>query len=163
VLRPGGVSARGRAGRGVVWLCAALLALAPAASFGEDVRGDAALLAWRPAAGDVAVYVVFVSRDGGPFRSEQYTREPRVRVFGREGETVQVRVRAYGLAAGRVVTGPPSEASEVLRFLVPEERRTVAVSAPPPPPAPALRAEPDLPRYPPLPPGVDPEEPGSPP
>jgi hypothetical protein len=109
---------------------AAAAAFAPAAIFARDVIG-AAELAWTPAAGAVGAYVVFVSRDGGPYRSEQYTRAPRTRVGGRPGETVQVLVRAYALSEGRALASAPSEPSEPIRF-VPAEPLAAAVSAAPP-------------------------------
>jgi hypothetical protein len=118
---------------------AAAAALAPAATLARDVIG-AAELAWAPAAGEVGAYVVFVSRGGGPYRSEQYTRAPRARVGGRPGETVQVLVRAYALSDGRALASAPSEPSEPIRF-VPAEPPASAVSAAPPslaPPAPML-------------------------
>jgi hypothetical protein len=74
-------------------------------------------VAWAAPAGEIAAYVVFVSRDGGPYRSEQYTREASARIAGRPGERVQVVVRAYGASAGGTATSPPSEPSEVIRFL----------------------------------------------
>jgi len=125
-----------------VSVCAALVALAPADAFGRDVIGRSEVdLAWSRAAGEVGAYVVFVSRDGGPFRSEQYTAEPRVRVAGRQGETVQVLVRAYAVAAGRTLTSAPSEPSEPIRFLAGDANPS-AVSAAPPSAAPATAALP---------------------
>ena len=118
----------------MVFICAALVALAPEVALGRDVigRGDVQL-AWERAEGEVGAYVVFVSRDGGPFRSEQYTAEPQARVTGRLGESVQVLVRAYAVSAGRTLTSAPSEPSETIRFLA----HTSPVSAPPPSAAPA--------------------------
>jgi hypothetical protein len=167
VRRSGGCAAKVRAAARLAALAAACLAHAPGPAAGEDVLGEDALVAWRPAAGEVSVYVVFVSRDGGPFRSEQYTGVPRARVFGRSGETVQVRVQAYGLVGGRVVASAPSEASEPIRFLVPEAPIPSAVSAAPPePPTPErvdgldppshFEEDEELPPYPPLPEGVEP-------
>jgi len=87
VLRPGGCGAVARAAGTIVSVCAALVALAPADAFGRDVIGRSEVdLAWSRAAGEVGAYVVFVSRDGGPFRSEQYTAEPRVRVAAGNGQ-----------------------------------------------------------------------------
>jgi hypothetical protein len=135
VLRPGGYGAVARAAGTIVFVCAALVALAPEVAFGRDVigRGDVQL-AWGRAEGEVGAYVVFVSRDGGPFRSEQYTAEPQARVAGRLGESVQVLVRAYAISAGRTLTSAPSEPSETIRFLA----STSSVSAPPPSVAPAI-------------------------
>jgi len=92
--------------------------LAPAAAAGRDLVGRSEVrVAWTPPAGEVAAYVVFVSRDGGPYQSEQYTREASARIAGRSGESVQVLVRAYGASASGTFTSPPSEPSEVIRFL----------------------------------------------
>jgi hypothetical protein len=92
----------------------------------------AADLEWAPASGAVAAYVVFVSRNGGTYRSEQYTREPRARVPGSPGETIQVRVRAYGVAGGATLTSAASEPSEPIRFLPPEASPIDLASAAPP-------------------------------
>ena len=102
-----------------IWLsCAALAVLAPVAAAGRDVVGrNEVTVAWAPPAGEVAAYAVFVSRDGGPYRSEQYTREASARIAGRLGESVQVLVRAYGATPDGTVTSPPSEPSELIRFL----------------------------------------------
>jgi hypothetical protein len=89
-----------------------------APALGIEIAGrDDVELAWTPASGPVEAYGVFVSRDGGPFRSEQYTRVPRARVRGRAGESLRVRVRAYGVVAGRTLTSEPSEPSEPIRFV----------------------------------------------
>jgi hypothetical protein len=117
-------------------LCAALAVLAAQRASGRDVVGSSVELAWSPASGRVVAYALFVSRDGGPFRSEQYVVEPRARVAGRIGETVQVRVRAYGIARERSVASVPSEASETLRFVA----SGPAVAAAPPTRAPAEAA-----------------------
>jgi hypothetical protein len=125
----------------MVSTCAALLALAPSASLGRDVAGRSDVqLEWSRAAGGASAYVVFVSRDGGPFRSEQYTAEPRARVAGRPGETVQVLVRAYAVAGGRTLASPPSEPSEPIRFLAAEPEGGAVSAAPPSAAAPAPAA-----------------------
>jgi hypothetical protein len=126
VRRPGGCGARAAQ---FIALACACFALAPAATLARDVvgRGEV-VLEWSPAAGAAAAYAVFVSRDGGPFRSEQYTSEPRARVAGRTGETVQVLVRAYAVERGRAFRSAPSEPSEPIRFLA----TGPAVSAAPP-------------------------------
>jgi hypothetical protein len=82
----------------------------------------------------VSAYVVFVSRDGGPYRSEQYTPLPRARVAGRPGETIRVRVRAYGVEDGLTLTSEASAPSEPIRFAA------APGSAAPPVPAPAKAA-----------------------
>jgi len=115
-----------------VSVCAALVAFAPETAFALDVVGRSDVrLEWSPPAGEAAAYVLFVSRDGGPFRSEQYSAEPRARVAGHPGETVQVLVRAYAVAAGRTLASAPSEPSETIRF-VPGAAELTPVSAPPP-------------------------------
>jgi hypothetical protein len=140
VRRLGGCGAR--AAHTIALVCAAGLALAPAGSLARDVVGTGnVLLEWSPAAGAASAYAVFVSRDGGPYRSEQYTTEPRARVAGRTGETVQVLVRAYAVARGRTLGSAPSEPSEPIRFLA-APPPTSAVSAPPPSAAPAVAALP---------------------
>jgi hypothetical protein len=137
---------RSGAADGVRWLAAAFaLGLAAGALVAEPARAtdvvgrDAAELEWAPARGEVAAYVVFVSRNGGAYRSEQYTREPRARVPGSPGETVQVRVRAYGLSGDTTLTSAASEPSEPIRFLAAEPPlaaapagSSVAPAAPPP-------------------------------
>ena len=133
-MRPGagdGVRLR-EAARAFFALCAALALRAEAAPALDLVGRDAAELAWAPAAGDVAAYVVFVSRNGGSYRSEQYTREPRARIPGSPGETVQVRVRAYGVAGGLTLRSAASEPSEAIRFLPPDAPALALASAPPP-------------------------------
>jgi hypothetical protein len=103
-----------------------------APALGIEIAGrDDVELAWTPASGPVEAYAVFVSRDGGPFRSEQYTRVPRARVRGRAGESLRVRVRAYGVVAGRTLTSEPSEPSEPIRFVA----GPAPVGAAPPSPA----------------------------
>jgi hypothetical protein len=125
-----------RVGLALCFAFGALAAEAPALELGGH---DAADLEWAPASGDVAAYVVFVSRNGGSYRSEQYTREPRARVPGSPGETIQVRVRAYGVSGDVTLTSAASEPSEPIRFLPPDSRSTpleVASAAPPAAPAP---------------------------
>jgi len=138
VRHPGGCGALARAAGAIVATCAALFALAPAPACARDVVGrNEVRLQWDAPAGEVGAYVVFVSRDGGPYRSEQYTLEPRAQVGGRLGETVQVRVRAYAVASGRTLRSPASEASETIRFLPATAAAALPpVSAPPPSVAP---------------------------
>jgi hypothetical protein len=103
----------------------------------RDVTGRSdVMLAWAPAAGEVGAYVVFVSRDGGPYRVEQYTHGPAARIAGDVGETLQVRVRAYAMADGRRLTSLPSEPSEPIHFLAAHSPPAAAVSSAPPPSAP---------------------------
>jgi hypothetical protein len=130
--------------------CAALAVLAPAAAAGLDVVGRSEVrVAWTSPAGEIAAYVVFVSRDGGPYRSEQYTREASAHIAGRLGESVQVLVRAYGATADGTVTSPPSEPSELIRFLGDAPPASLAVDAAPlpsspPRPLPAARLPPSF-------------------
>jgi FG-GAP-like repeat/FG-GAP repeat len=139
----GGCGALARVARTIASTCAALCALAPAVVSARDVIGRRDVrLEWAAPSGEVGAYVVFVSRDGGPYRSEQYTLEPRAQVGGRVGETVQVRVRAYAVASGRTLSSAPSEPSEAIRFL-PAGPATSAVSAPPPSVAPPAAGLPD--------------------
>jgi hypothetical protein len=121
-----------------IWLsCAALAVLAPVAAASRDVVGRSEVrVAWTPPAGEITVYVVFVSRDGGPYRSEQYTREASALIAGRLGETVQVLVRAYATTASGSVTSPPSEPSEVIRFLRDAVAASAALDIAPTPPSP---------------------------
>jgi len=133
VRHPGGLSR--------TWLafCGALGVLAVWPAFAVDLIGrERAELAWAPATGEVSAYVVFVSRDGGPYRSEQYTREPRAVVSGRAGETLHVRVRAYGLEGAHTLASAPSDPSEPIRFLPPEAPAPAAVGSAPPAAAAAL-------------------------
>jgi hypothetical protein len=133
VIRPAWFGVRVSPAR-AIWLSfAALTALAPAAAVGRDVVGRSEVrVAWTPPAGEVAAYVVFVSRDGGPYHSEQYTREASARIAGRSGESVQVLVRAYGASATGTFTSPPSEPSEVIRFLADQPPASRGIDAPPP-------------------------------
>ena len=113
-------------------LCAALAALYAERAPALDLIGrDAAELEWAPASGDVSAYVVFVSRNGGRYRSEQYTSVPGARIAGSLGETIQVRVRAYGVSGGVTLTSATSEPSEPIRFLPPAAPRPGVASAPP--------------------------------
>lgn len=99
-----------------------LLASGPAPAV-DLVGATSATLAWTPAAGPVAGYSVFVSRNGTtPAAPERKVTNTRVTLSAAAGETLVVWVAAYD-AAGR--PGPPSPTSEPLRFL----------AAPPPPPA----------------------------
>jgi hypothetical protein len=140
VRRPGGCGAR--AAHTIALVCAACFALAPVEALARDVVGRRdVLLEWSPPAGAASAYAVFVSRDGAPFRSEQYTTEPRARVAGRAGESVQVVVRAYAVARGQTVGSAPSEPSETIRFLT-EPPAVSGVSAPPPSAAPRPAALP---------------------
>ena len=124
----------GCAARAAAALVAALACAAVPARALELLGREAAEVEWTPATGDVSAYVVFVSRDGGPYRSEQYTQRPRARIAARPGETIQVRVRAYGLSGERTLASPPSEPSEPIRF-VPLDAPTPEVAAAPPPAA----------------------------
>ena len=119
-----------------LWLAwVAVAALAPNRAAARDVIGRSEVrVVWEPAAGEVAAYGVFVSRDGGPYRSEQYTREPSARIAGRPGESVQVRVRAFSTSANDTRPSPPSEPSEVIRFLTaaaPPAQLAVGSASPP--------------------------------
>jgi hypothetical protein len=143
VRRPGGRGAR--AAHTIALVCACF-ALAPAPVLARDVLGrEEVVLEWSPAAGAASAYVVFVSRDGGPFRSEQYTAEPRARIAGRSGETVQVLVRAYAVERGRTLRSVPSEPSEPIRFLAAGPAVSSAPPSAAPEPAPLSAAAPTLP------------------
>jgi hypothetical protein len=147
VRHPGGCGAQ-RVARTTAWLCAALAALAPYVAVARELAGRTEVrLEWAPAAGEIGAYVVFVSRNGGPFRSEQYTLAPVARIPGSRGETVQVLVRAYALADGRTLESPPSPPSELIRFAPPESATPAPVSAAPPSAAapPTLSREPFAP------------------
>ena len=139
---------------GVLSLGAALgLVQTDRASALDLVGREAAELAWTAATGEVSAYVVFVSRDGGPYRSEQYTQEPRATVAGRTGETLQVRVRAYGVAGEVTLSSATSEASEPIRFLpagAPTAKSLPAAPAPPGPLGEKVRRIPGLQFAPPL-------------
>jgi hypothetical protein len=119
-----------------IWLsCAVLAAFEPSPAAARDVvGGNEVRVAWPPPAGEVAAYVVFVSRNGGPYQSEQYTREASARIAGRSGESVQVLVRAYGASASGTFTSPPSEPSELIRFLADAPPAAPAPDAGLPPP-----------------------------
>jgi hypothetical protein len=117
-----------------------LVAQAPDAAAALELIGrDSAEIRWAPSSGGVSAYVVFVSRNGGPYRSEQYTPLPRARVAGGPGETIQVRVRAYGVEDGRTLTSEASPPSEPIRFAA---ARTTAM----PPAALPAKAAPALAR-----------------
>ncbi len=98
----------------------------------RDIAGQGEVrLEWAPAGGEIGAYVVFVSRNGGPFRSEQYTLAPAAHVPGRLGESVQVLVRAYSVADGRTLESPPSPPSELIRFTARESSPGPVSAAPP--------------------------------
>lgn len=77
-----------------------------------------AVFHWAPASGPVAGYVVYVSRDGGPFvRSEGSPVAASARsavVRGAVGETLRVRVAPVDASGAE---GPPSPVSEAARFV----------------------------------------------
>lgn len=87
----------------------------------ELVGKTQAVFRWQPAQGPVAGYVLYVSRNGGPFvRVRGETIPPATRratLRGRFDETARVRVAAVD-ASGR--EGPPSPASEPVTFVDPE-------------------------------------------
>jgi hypothetical protein len=142
VTTPGGCVAHLRAAGRIAALCAASVALAPVPALARDVAGEARL-EWSPPSGVVGAYAVFVSRDGGPFRSEQYTTAPRARIAGEVGETVRVLVRAYVLVAGRTLASPASEPSEAIRFVA-AAGEPALIGAAPAVPTPALLGEEEL-------------------
>jgi hypothetical protein len=127
---------RARAVSAIASICAALLALVPGSAHGLEVvdRADVEL-AWTPASGPVDAYVVFVSRDGGPYRSELHTTLPRAHIGGQPGETVQVRVRAYRFAGARTLRSEPSPPSEAIHFVESTDGPFPVSAAPPPGPA----------------------------
>jgi hypothetical protein len=72
-----------------------------------------AMIEWSAAAGPVAGYHVFVSRDGGAYALEGDATEARTIVMGMAGEVIRVQVAAYD-AFGN--SGPPSQPSEPFVF-----------------------------------------------
>ena len=114
-------------------VCAALAAFAAGPALALDLIGqERAELAWAPASGEVSAYVIFVSRNGGPYRSEQYTSAPSAVVAGRSGDTLLVRVRAYGVEGGLTLSSAASEPSDPIRFLPADPGGPAAVGSAPP-------------------------------
>jgi hypothetical protein len=82
-----------------------------------EVRAGSITMAWARSSGPVTAYLVWVSRNGGSFRAETVTFEPRVELEGAAGERVRVTVAALGRARGRPLQGPTSPASAEVRFV----------------------------------------------
>ena len=106
---------------------AGILGLASAADALVRVSGTSVKLKWAAAAGPVRGYLVFVSRNGRAMRGEQAVTSLRTTVRGRPGETIRVRIAAWGTLDADAM-GPLSPASEAIRFSKPSS------STPPPPP-----------------------------
>lgn len=106
-------------------ICVAIAALVGAASVAAakpiDVSGNSVLVGWDPASGPVAFYVVWVARDGGEYRGEVITQEPRARIAGETGERARMIVAGVGVTSGKAVLGPSSPPSAELRFAGPPE------------------------------------------
>lgn len=105
-----------------VLVCAAL-AFAGSASAAVDVVGKGKVsLNWAAASGPVAGYGVFISRNGKVFPSVPnkvtLANEPSASVSGKVGDVVIVRVAAFDDSGNY---GPPSTASEAIRFVDPGE------------------------------------------
>jgi len=109
---------------GSIVLGAIAVALSSAAHAVDVVGRNAATLAWTPASGPVSGYYVVVARDSRPSQVESISSDPRESVQGAYGETLLVRVAAFG-ADG--VAGPLSESSQPIRFVA-----AAAPSAPAP-------------------------------
>jgi hypothetical protein len=99
-------------------LCA--LPASPAAAAIDVVGRTSATIHWEPAAGPVAYYGIFISRDGKPFREQPNAYAlaafPYYKVKGSFGQTFQFRVAAYDIEQNR---GPLSATSEAIRFVEP--------------------------------------------
>ena len=98
----------------------------PAAAVIDLVGKTSARFRWAPASGPVSVYLIFVSRNGGPLTSYamRHYSDNTITVQGAFGDTVQVAVQAMMISPA--FQSEMSPASESVRF--------VAASAPPPPP-----------------------------
>lgn len=114
---------------------AALVAAAGAwlatAAGAVQINGTRAELAWSPASGPVAGYMVFVSRNGAFAEPEQTVSGTSVAVSAGFGDVLSVSVAAVDEAGNQ---GPRSQASEPIEFV-----------APPPPPVEEPPAPPDDP------------------
>ncbi len=97
-------------------LLAALCCSAPPARAVVSVVGrTSATFGWIPAAGEVAAYEVFVSRDGAPYPvlAERTVTAPSVTLNEVAGRSVRLRVRALDADGD---AGPLSEESERIVF-----------------------------------------------
>jgi hypothetical protein len=104
---------------------AVCFAAAPAAAVIDVVGRTSARFRWAPSTGPVAVYLIFVSRNGGPLTSYalRHYDDTSITIQGAVGDTVQVAVQARTLSpAAQSEVSPPSE---LVRFVA---------AAPPPPP-----------------------------
>jgi hypothetical protein len=107
-----------------------LFATAPAAAV-IDVVGTEATFAFERASGQVVRYVVYVSRNGGPYLADRVTHATQTTISGEIGDLAQVALAAVGVRNGRPVLGPVSLPSQKIRFV-----------AAAPEPSPALGPEP---------------------
>ncbi len=67
-----------------------------------------ASLSWDPSAGFVTSYLVFVSRNHGPFEFDQVVPEPEVEVPGVAGDEIRITVVAVGSEGDLSPASPPS-------------------------------------------------------
>lgn len=76
---------------------------------------------WTPSTGPVVRYAVYVSRNGAAFtdRADRMVSKPKVTVGGRYGDTIRVRVVAFGWDGQAYFASPPSPASAAVRFVDP--------------------------------------------
>jgi hypothetical protein len=132
-----------------------LFATAPAAAV-IDVVGTEATFAFERASGQVVRYVVYVSRNGGPYLADRVTHATQTTISGEIGDLAQVALAAVGELDGRLVLGPFSPPSQKIRFVaaaseptpVPDPEPTQALQPEPeptPPPEPEPKPDPELP------------------
>jgi hypothetical protein len=78
-----------------------------------------ATLSWEEPDGVIDGYIVFTSRDGGPFRVDGHALDNRYTIAGEFYEEVVVKVRALGrvTAGGPLVVSADSDPSPPIRFL----------------------------------------------
>jgi hypothetical protein len=152
ILEGGTMVGSGHLRRAAALLCASLGIAAPASAVVE-VDGTEAHLAWAPASGPVAMYLVYVSTNGGAPVLARYRLSNDTGLYGEPGDTITVAVQAVGQSG---VRGPRSLDSEPIHF---KESPPDDPAPPPDDPAPP----PDDPAPPPDDPAPPPDDPAPPP
>jgi hypothetical protein len=99
----------------------AFILLGSSALAAIDVPGRSATFGWAPSSGPVVRYAVYVSRNGAAFpgSADATVSQPRVTVSGRYGETIRLRVVAFGWNGSAYFASPPSPASAAVQFVNP--------------------------------------------
>jgi hypothetical protein len=128
--------------RGALWagvVGAVVCLTAPPASAVIDVVGTQASFGWEPASGPVLRYVVYVSRNGGPYLADRISHTTQATIPGEIGDRARVVVAAIGDVRGTLRLGPTSSPSEPIRFV---SAASASSSEPTAAPEPALEPAP---------------------